>query len=75
MGLGLELGRLEFYFKQEDPWGEEASLRLDGEEQTQWRFSLQRLGTDHWVGEGILKWCISIFSTFFPFFFSSGVRG
>ena len=56
MGLGLELGRLEFYFKEEDPWGEEASLRLDGEEQTQWRFSLQRLGTDHWVGEGSLKW-------------------
>eukprot|EP00897_Mesotaenium_endlicherianum_P010358 jgi/Mesen1/9350/ME000061S08795 len=49
IGLGFDLLRAEFHYNNEDVWSSGALVVIDGVEQPKWRFSLQRLGVDHWV--------------------------
>jgi len=47
-GIAFELGRCEFVL--DGPWpAEKAAVRVDGELQLGWVFSLHRLSGDHWV--------------------------
>lgn len=49
VGLGFELQRAEFYYRDGNIWGDVAYLRLDGFERNDWCFYLHRLGNDHWA--------------------------
>lgn len=50
IGLGFELKRLEFqYADKANIWCKEAKLSVDGRQQSNWKFSVERLGLDHWV--------------------------
>lgn len=49
VGLGFELQRAEFFFKDRNVWSDFACLRLDGKERSDWCFHLFHLDNSHWV--------------------------
>ncbi|KAH7426755.1 hypothetical protein KP509_10G015800 [Ceratopteris richardii] len=49
IGIGFELRRAEFFFKDGNIWGDSPCLRLDGIERTDWHFYLFHLRDNHWV--------------------------
>lgn len=49
IGLGFELHRAKFHYREDLIWGDIAYVYIDGIYQVRWQFFLHKLDSDHWV--------------------------
>jgi phosphopantetheinyl transferase len=55
IGLGFELTRAEFSYPEGYIWSNSANVRIDGLQRSNWKFSVRKLGDDHWVSPSLMN--------------------